>query len=212
MKKKRYVLEHILIAAGVLVAALERMHPYTKGHSQRISVIAYKLALAANRELELKLSKEDIEFIRIGALLHDIGKITVGETTLDNPNRFLTTDQIRDLEDHPYEGEQILRKSGVEFPRIIYDCVFSHHESWDGNHAGNMQGYPRGLAGKEIPIAGRIVAIADTFDAMTSQRTYQKKLTPKDAVTQLRKLAGERLDPKLVCVFIAHVFPNLQLD
>lgn len=199
-------IDKILFAvARVLLSALERKHPYTKGHSDRVSNYAVRLA----QFLIPAWSAQAIEHLRIGGWLHDIGKLCVEESTLDNPNRNLTTDQVRELEDHPVDGWEILRKSGIEFPDIIRDCIFSHQEWFDGNHDGDLHGYPMGLHGDDIPLVGRIIAVADTFDAMTSKRSYQKLVSFEEAAQRLRELAGTKLDPELVEVFITKVIPTL---
>lgn len=198
---------HVVLraVARVLLSALERKHPYTKGHSERVSMYAVKLAEC----LEPKWSTEDIEYLLLGGWLHDIGKLCVEESTLDNPGRKLTTEQVKELEDHPVDGWEIIRKSGVDVPDIIRDAIFFHHESYDGEHGGDLRGYPMGIHGEKIPLVGRIIAIADTFDALTSKRAYQAVVSFEEAAKKLRELAGIRLDPKLVEIFVEKVIPSL---
>lgn len=191
--------------ARVMLSALERKHPYTKGHSERVSI--YSVALA--QVLEPAWSQMDIEYLRIGGWLHDIGKLCVEESTLDNTGRKLSPEQVRELEDHPVDGWEIIRKSGIEVPDIIRDAIFAHQESYDGKHDGDLHGYPMGLHGENIPYVGRILAVADTFDALTSKRSYQGVVSFEEAANQLRKLAGGRLDPKLVEAFVEKVIPSL---
>jgi len=205
MPKQKYDMRLLSALTGGLISALERKHPYTRGHSFRVSTFSVMLAEC----LEPRPTETEIELIRLGALLHDIGKVCVEAATLNNPGRRLTTDQVVELEDHPYYGLQILRKCGTLIPQTIIDCVFSHHERYDGQHDGNLNGYPLGLSGEAIPLPGRLVAIADNFDAMTSARSYQRKLNRIEAINALQAMAGKKLDPKLVRLFIKKVIPEI---
>jgi putative nucleotidyltransferase with HDIG domain len=191
--------------AGGLRSGLERKHPYTKGHCDRVSAYAVRLALT----FEPTWSATDIAYLRIGGLLHDIGKICVEESTLNYTGEKLSIEQVRELEDHPMDGWEIVRKSGVDVPDIIRDAILAHHESYDGVHTGDLRGYPLGLHGEAIPLVGRIVAVADTFDALTSKRTYQAVVSFEEAAKKLRDLAGTKLDPKLVELFVEKVIPTL---
>lgn len=203
MTEETYNLHDMGIVAGLVVSVVERKHPYTSGHLERVRDLAERIAR------ELGLPEERVKYIALGALIHDVGKITVERLTLDSPSRHLTDDQVVELEDHPHEGVQIIRKCGVSFPDDVIDAIHSHHESWDGEHNGDLRGYPLGRSGEKIPLAGRIVAIADTYDAMTTPRTYQKTLSQVEAIAALQALAGKKLDPKLVEIFIMKVLPNL---
>jgi len=191
--------------AQVLISVLERKHSYTKGHSRRVSNYVLLLAQA----IRPRMTQTEIELLRLGGLVHDIGKTCVEEYTLNNPSRHLSDSQIVELENHPHDGVQILRKSTVDIPDTIIECVFFHHERYDGDHKGDLRGYPLGYAGEKIPLPGRIVSVADVFDAMTTQRTYQKMLSINDAVEQLKIMAGKSLDPVLVEIFIQHVVPQI---
>lgn len=187
-----------------LVAALERKHPYTKGHSVRVSIYA----VAIGKYLPKPFNEQDLEYLRIAARCHDIGKLCVEEATLNNQSHILSTDQVVEIEDHTYHGVQILRKCGVPIPRMIIDGVFSHHERWDGNHDSDLTGYPLGLADKAIPLVGRIITIADTFDALTTKRSYQPMHSENEACGILKAQAGKKLDPKLVNIFLTLALPK----
>jgi HD-GYP domain-containing protein (c-di-GMP phosphodiesterase class II) len=126
--------------------------------------------------------------IGAGALLHDVGKLRVDERILSKPGP-LTPDERRNVEQHPLEGERIVRDS-VETP--VREVVLAHHERWDG------AGYPNGLAGNEIPLAARVVAVADAYLAMCETRPYRTRLTKDEAVGELEACAGTQFDP--VCV------------
>ncbi len=204
MTPKEYLDQRLRDVTGGLVAALERKHPYTKGHSVRVEMYAAAIATYMRKPYV----GADLENARIAARCHDIGKLCVEGATLNNQSRLLSTDQVVEIEDHPYHGVQILRKSGVPIPRMVLDGIFSHHERWDGLHNGDLTGYPLGLKGKQIPLVGRIIAIADTFDALTTPRSYQAPHSEDEACQIIRAQAGKKLDPTLVKVFLELALPK----
>lgn len=204
MTELQYSTDAMRVVARTLVSVLERKHPYTHGHSERVSKYAELIA----RELT-ELTPEQVEHIAIGALVHDAGKVVVERHTLNNPSPHLDDDQVVELENHPHDGVQIIRKCGVPFPQEAIDCIHAHHESWDGAHDGDLRGYPLGRQGEAIPLAGRIVAVADTYDAMTTPRSYQKTLSQVEAIAALQSIAGKKLDPRIVSIFITKVVPSL---
>jgi putative two-component system response regulator len=166
-----------------LVTALEAKDPYTRGHSDRVA--GYALALHDG------VGGCDPEMLRIGAQLHDIGKIGVRSAILlkDGP---LTRGETSHLARHPEVGVDILRP--LLEGQDVLDVVLHHHERWDGD------GYPHGLAGEDIPMGARIVAVADAFDAMTTIRPYRGARSPQQAVAELRAEAGRQFDPRVVAV------------
>lgn len=162
-----------------LTAAIDAKDPYTEGHSQRVS--EFSVAIAE----ELNLSSEFIHHLRIGAILHDVGKIGVSDSVLKKPDR-LTREEYAEMKTHPAIGEKILghiRMLQAEMPVII-----EHHERLDGS------GYPHGLVDQLISAGGRIVAVADAFDAMTSNRPYRAGLPIEEAFRRLRAGAGTEFD------------------
>lgn len=167
----------------VIANAVEVRDPYTAGHTSRVMRIAREIAQ------ELHWSSEQLENLEIGALLHDIGKIGVADTILRKPEG-LTFDEYIEMQQHPIVGAQMLK--GVSVLRPILPYILYHHERYDGT------GYPFGLRGAEIPIEGRLLTIADTFDAMTSDRPYRRALTPEEAVAEIRSHRGTQFDPDLV--------------
>ena len=189
------------VVANTLISALERKHPYTRGHSERVGRYSKNLAIAAKKNYPW-LTDENIHLILIGGRLHDIGKICVERATLNNPGHVLTPDQIQELEDHPYHGVEILRKCGTDIPRIVYDCVLYHHERFDGLHNNHLMGYPLGIAGNDIPLSARIVSVADIYDALRSARPYKEPMSIEEADNTLRTMSGNKLDPKLVEIFL----------
>lgn len=177
-----------LATIQALAAAVDAKDPYTQGHSKRVALYAAEFALA------LGLPDGEVDQIHITGTLHDVGKIGVPDAVLQKPGR-LTDDERVIIETHPALGEVIVRKA----PALSYTLpgVRHHHERWDG------KGYPDGLAGEAIPRIGRLLALADTFDAMTSDRPYRKGLSWTTALAEIEKGAGTQFDPALSPVFVA---------
>lgn len=171
---------------GSLANALDARDPYTAGHSRRVS--DYSCAIAS----ALSLAEQSIEEIRIGALLHDIGKIGIADAVLQKPGK-LSREEWALIQQHPTIGRRILE--GVGGFQICLPTVELHHENWNGT------GYPFGLQGEAVPLAARIVHIADAYDAMTSSRTYRRAMSREEALRILRENAGTQFDPSLVPVF-----------
>jgi HD-GYP domain-containing protein (c-di-GMP phosphodiesterase class II) len=144
----------------------------------------------------MKLPSVKVKQITTAALLHDIGKIILPLNLLNKPGK-LTTDEYDEIKKHPEIGFRILNSS--HNMRVISEFVFAHHERIDGN------GYPRGITGEEIPIESKIIGIADAFDAMTSDRTYKKRLTLEAAIKELKDNAGSQFDQEVVSVFIENI-------
>lgn len=174
-------------AIEALSAAVDAKDHYTHGHSA--SVTRYSLTMGE----KLGLSASDLESLKAAALLHDIGKIGTPDSILQKPGP-LKLDEWQVIEDHPKIGSQILEK--VQQLNSIVPAVRHHHERYDG------LGYPGGLSGKNIPLVARIIALADAYDAMISERTYRNALTPEDAMDEIQRCAGTQFDPELVELFI----------
>jgi putative nucleotidyltransferase with HDIG domain len=165
-----------------LALAVEAKDRYTKGHSERVGEISEHLATM------LGLSAADIEHVRIAGILHDIGKIGISETLLLKKTK-LDKMEFESIKQHPVEGQNILRP--LNFLNDILPAVYHHHERYDG------KGYPDGLAGEDIPYLARIVQVADTYDAMTSDRPYRAAFSKSQAMTEISRCAGTQLDPKV---------------
>jgi putative two-component system response regulator len=144
---------------------------------------------------ELGWSDPDAEALEVAARLHDIGKISVADDIVA-ARRALTADEVQAMRGHCQAGAEVLLQTGLENARLAADVAAFHHEAWDGS------GYPHGIGGTAIPLAARIVAIADAFAAMTSDRPHQPRLGVDDALAQLRAAAGRLHDPVLVPRFV----------
>ena len=169
-----------------LTAALETRDSETHGHSER--VVSYSLRLGR----EYGLNSEEMKSLEFGSLLHDIGKIGVPDSILRKPAKLTEEEWVR-MREHPLHGQQILR--GIEFLQGAARVVAQHHEKWDGT------GYPLGLRTEEIDICARIFAVADAFDAITSDRVYRRGKPYEAAAQELDDWAGRQFDPKVVEAF-----------
>ena len=175
-----------------LANAIDAKSPWTKGHSERVMKIAADIAR------EMGISEENVEQIEIAGLLHDIGKIGILEALLEKPEK-ISDEEFPPMRLHPEKGVAIL--SPIEQLEDVLPAIFHHHERYDG------EGYPDGLKGEDIPLQARIVAVADAFDAMVSDRPYKKGFSAKKAVKVLENGAGSQFDPfvvKCFCTGVAH--------
>jgi response regulator RpfG family c-di-GMP phosphodiesterase len=170
-----------------LANAVEARDHCTRGHTERVTLIAEVMAR------HMGWSEEQLKWLTIGATLHDIGKIGVPDCILNKPGP-LDAEEFEVMRQHPEMGARML--DGIPFLKPILPYVLHHHERWDGC------GYPEGLRGTEIPVEGRLLAIADTVDAVLSNRPYRKANTPEKAVKELVKYKEIQFDPELVDVFV----------
>ncbi len=177
--------------------AMEAKDPYTHGHSDRVMHYCGLIAqgLNFNNEQQQKLST--------AALMHDIGKIGIPLDSLNKPQK-LTREEYEVFKEHPDKGRRIIEP--IEFLREIVPAIFHHHEQYDGS------GYPLGLKGEQIPLEARILAVADTYDAMTSDRAYRKALSNEIAIAELKRCAGTQFDPRIVAVFVIEMDKQYQLQ
>ena len=169
-----------------LVYAIEAKDDYTRGHSER--VCRYSLLMAD----QMGFSEERKKILQWASILHDSGKIGIPESILNKPWR-LEDEEYRIVKNHPQKGHTILEP--LEQLASSLPGMLHHHERYDG------KGYPGGLKGKEIPLEARIIAVADTFDAITSNRAYRPGKSPTEALEEMERVAGSQLDPELVQVF-----------
>jgi putative nucleotidyltransferase with HDIG domain len=166
-----------------LIGALEAKDPYTAGHSSRVA--AYSVAIAR----ELGLDDDLIDELQTGAILHDIGKIGVGDGVLLKAGR-LSDAEFAEIKDHPRRGARII--DAFNRSPTVLGIVFHHHERYDG------RGYPAGLRGVDIPLPARIVNVADAYDAMTTNRPYNSTKSRAEALAELQRGAGQQFDPDVV--------------
>ncbi len=172
------------------VKALDMRDHATEGHSQRVMALTVALAQAFG------ICDEELEHIRRGALLHDVGKMAIPDRVLHKTS-CLTSEEQEIMRRHPTYAYEWL--SQVEFLRPALVIPYYHHERWDGS------GYPQGLKGYDIPLAARIFAVADVWDALCSDRPYHRAWNPADALAYIRNQAGTAFDPDVVAVFLAHM-------
>lgn len=178
---------------AALAAALDARDPYTAGHSFRVAEYSVLLGKLAG------LSEEDIDLLHKTALLHDIGKIGVRDNVLLKEGR-LTDEEFTQVKSHPEQGENILRQIEPADAMAPYlEGVRSHHERYDG------RGYPDGLKGREIPLYGRIIAVADAYDAMTSDRPYRSGMRASEALNILEEGRGTQWDPDFAGMFVNYM-------
>jgi HD-GYP domain-containing protein (c-di-GMP phosphodiesterase class II) len=170
-----------------LTSAVDAKDAYTHGHSERVAALGRALTIEAG------LGEPLAERVYMAGLLHDVGKIGVPESVLHKTGR-LTPEEFEQMKKHPQIGARIL--ADVKQVRDLIPGVLHHHERYDGN------GYPHGLAGENIPEMGRIICLADCFDAMTSNRTYRKAMPLEVALTEIRRCSGTQFDPGLAEAFL----------
>jgi putative two-component system response regulator len=171
-----------------MINALEAKDFYTRGHAHRVTI--YSVATAR----EMGLSDPEVEDLRRASVLHDLGKIGVREVILNKPGK-LTDAEFAEIVRHPEISVSILEP--IPFFRPLLPAILHHHEQFDGS------GYPGRLSGDRIPLASRIMAVADTFDAMTSTRAYRKALPVAAAIEEIRRCSGVQFDPDIVPYFLA---------
>ena len=171
-----------------LALAAEYRDDETHHHTERVGRMA---SLLAER---LGLPEEMVELLRLAAPLHDVGKLAISDTILLKPGR-LTTEEFARMQEHVWAGAKLLSGSSSPVLELGEEIALTHHERWDGT------GYPRRLRGEEIPICGRIVAIADVFDALTHHRPYKAAWPVANAVAEINRLSGRQFDPSVVRAF-----------
>jgi putative two-component system response regulator len=181
--------------ASALANAIEARDPYLHGHCERLASLAVRLAEA------LELTPDELESIRLGAILHDVGKIGIPDRVLLKPGP-LDAEERLVIEEHPVIGDRLLEP--LDLLAAARPIVRHHHERWDG------RGYPDGLAGEQIPIEARIVAVADSVEVMSSRQLYRTPLTPDQVVAELRAGAGTQWDASVVDA-VLHLIDSSEL-
>jgi len=172
--------------AMAMVEAVEAKDPYTRGHSERVHHLSMEIGRALN------LPEEEMQDLHWGSLLHDVGKIGIPDAILCKPAR-LTTDEYTFIMVHPERSYEILRH--IDQLKNAVPGARHHQEMWDG------KGYPHGLKGTRIPLHARIMAVADTYDSITSSRAYRAGRSHEVAMAEIARVSGTQLDPSMVAVF-----------
>lgn len=181
-------LEHAEIdTITTLVLTEEAKDPYVRGHSKRVTRCALEIAEA------LGFSENERKVIGRAGILHDIGKIGISDAILHKPDK-LNDEEWAVIKKHPHRALEILEP--LKFLTKEKEAICHHHERFDG------KGYPDGLKGEEIPLEARILSVADSFDAMNSERPYRKPLPEDVVISELKKGSGSQLDPKIVAIFL----------
>ena len=176
---------------------------------------------AKNNDLDREEIDKTRDNLRMAAMLHDVGKVAISDMILKKPGRF-TDEEFAVMKSHTWQGARLFINKQSEFDELAQQVAISHHENWDGTgYPGHVdiesgkplksdsEGNPLGRRGDEIPLFGRIVSIADVYDALVSQRVYKEAWTEDDALNEMRKMAGTKFDPELVEVFF-QVLPNIR--
>ncbi len=179
--------ELFLSSIRALAEAIDAKDPYTRGHSERVATYAAAVAK------EMGLAAEEVERIRLSGLLHDVGKIGVDDRIIRKPTA-LTEEEFEVMKTHPVKGAAIM--SAIPQLADVIPGMKHHHEKWSGG------GYPDGLKGEEIPVQARIVTVADTFDAMTTTRPYQKAMEIDFVIERIKQFSGMRFEPSVVSAFV----------
>jgi putative nucleotidyltransferase with HDIG domain len=177
-------------AVETLVATVEAKDIYTYGHSARVSKLARQIAEG------LGMADDELERIKVAGLLHDVGKIGIPESILNKDGK-LTDDEWQYIRSHPAIGESIIRQLGSRRLDEVRRIVRHHHEKLDGT------GYPDGLSGEAIPLGARVMAVADAYDAMTSNRPYRSPMSSEAAIEELRRHAGTQFEAPAVEALVA---------
>jgi HD-GYP domain-containing protein (c-di-GMP phosphodiesterase class II) len=177
-----------MTALIALSEAIEARDPYTRGHSARVARMAHEVGL------RIGCGREQLSLLHLGGALHDVGKLVVSDTILSKPGP-LTEEEAAQVRTHPEAGARLValdRSLRPALPGVLY-----HHERWDG------RGYPTGRAGMQIPLEARILAVVDSYDAMTSDRPYRTAVPSEHAAAEVDRCAGTQFDPDVAVAFLA---------
>jgi putative two-component system response regulator len=176
-----------LDSVKVLAGAIDAKDPYTRGHSDRVRKMSMRIGV------KMGFSEERLETLVFGALLHDIGKIGIRDEVLQKKGP-LTPEEYQYVQQHPLIGVKIVE--GIDFFKDKIPMIRNHHEHYDGS------GYPDGLIGEVVPLEARIIAVADSFDAMTSLRPHRKAMQVEDVILEMEKRKGRQFDPQILEIFL----------
>lgn len=190
-----------------LLEIMENKDQITLLHSSRVQRL---IDLMIPELIKQKIiSKNEIPYLWVAAIVHDIGKIFVEDKILES-NKKLDKFEYKIIRFHPVRGYHLLKE--LELPKKILLAVRHHHERWDGKTRGRYPGYPDGLSGKKIPLYARIISVADAYDAMVSHRPYKKPLPPEKALNIIKKASGKQFDPQIAKIFIKVINQELKKE
>ncbi len=187
-RKNRQLSTTFLETTKMVVHAVESRDAYSKGHTRRVTDLSKAIGV------KMVLPEEELFMLEIGALLHDLGQIEMADTTYLKPGP-LEQDEYETIQKHPQRGKELMET--IPYLEKAIPSVLHHHERFDGG------GYPNHLTGSGIPLAGRIISVADAYDAMTSARPYRKTVSSEQAVAEIKRCAGAQFDPEVVKAFLA---------
>jgi len=188
VEKRSIQLKDALFGSLIIIASsIEAKDEYTKGHSNRVRLISVDIGKL------MDLDNKELQILEYGAMMHDVGKIGIRDAILQK-NKSLTDEEFDSIMSHPALGAKIVKN--ISFFEPMIDCIKYHHEKYDGS------GYPEGLMGDDIPLLSRIIAVADTYDAITTTRPYRKEKTNLEAVQVLIDGKGTQFDPYIVDLFV----------
>ncbi len=193
-KLNKTIKKNAIQTIGAIAKALGARDEYTEGHAERVANYSKRLACC------IGLSKDQVHFIKVAGILHDIGKIGFSDKVFEDTESRLSDEIFSEIRLHPVQTFEILK--GLEFIGPALDYAVSHHEKLDGT------GYPDGLKGDQIPMGARILAVADCFDAITTTRSYRAGRNMEEAFDILEQIKGNHLDPSLVEIFIKEIKEN----
>lgn len=181
-------------ALYLMASALGQRDPYTHAHAQRVAAYSRRLSE------QIGIDGDDLRAIIMGGMLHDVGKLGLSDRIFSNKQAALSKEMLGEVQSHPLIGAQLLSKFNC--PKAIIEVVLCHHERMDGS------GYPFGLAGGEIPLCAKIVSVADCFDAITTDRPYQRRKSLAHAFIIMKEMAGACLDAELTDLMIQEIKSN----
>jgi HD-GYP domain-containing protein (c-di-GMP phosphodiesterase class II) len=200
---QRAYITRVMILRMIKMAELRDPNE-TGTHVSRVASYAVEIydQWAHNNNIPQAKQENTRDILKIGSMLHDVGKVAISDTILNKPARF-TAEEFEVMQHHTLYGASLFDDPQSSIDEMAREIALTHHENWDGS------GYPSRLIGEEIPLAGRIVAIADVFDALSTRRVYKEAWSEEQVLNEMKHLSGKKFDPELIGVFF-EVLPNIK--